>query len=310
MAEATLLFEPGTLQEQVMQQTQHAIDCGALLSLPTEYEFVEQQGMQFLVRILLNLVRKDEAKKATKSQQNSNQSFNPFLPYDENLFVTHLTETHLCLLNKYNVVDHHILMVTRAFEAQDDWLNFQDFLATWACLSELDGLAFYNGGKDAGSSQPHKHLQLVPYLISPQESQFPIETLLDSVLASANHQESIATIPELPFVHALTAIDFTQFQSPIAAATQMLECYRMLLQAVGLQPDGIVNDKKQSGPYNLLMTRRWMLLIPRSHESYASIQVNSLGFAGALLVRSAEQMQQLKQMKPLTLLSQVAVPIA
>lgn len=297
MTEATLLFQPGTLQDKITQKTRHAIDCGALLSLPTDYEFVEQQGVRFLVRLLLNLVRKDEAKQATKP-------FNPFLPYDEDLFVTDISETHLCLLNKYNVVDHHILIVTRAFEPQEDWLNLQDFLAMSACLAEFDGLAFYNGGKDAGASQPHKHLQLVPYL-SPQEPAIPIESLLSSLSESTQAQESIVTIPELPFVHAFTFLRPDQWQFPSQAATVILKRYQTMLRTVGLPIEGA----QQSGSYNLLVTRRWMLLIPRSQESFASIQVNSLGFSGALLVRTKEQMQQLKEMQPFTLLTQVGKAI-
>lgn len=297
-ADVTQWFEPGTLLQKVMQQTQHAIGCGAMLSLPTESEFVEQQGVRFLVRLLLNLVRKDEAKQQRITDK-LDKPFNPFLPYDEDLFVTHLSATHLCLLNKYNVVDHHILIVTRAFEAQDDLLNLQDFVALWTCLAELDGLAFYNGGKDAGASQPHKHLQLVPYLVSPQQPQIPIEALL----ASVKHPEPIATLAELPFVHAFTIFDPIEVQSPRQAAATTLERYDALLQAVGLP----IDHPKQAGPYNLLVTRRWMLLIPRSQESFASIQVNSLGFAGALLVRTKDQMQQLKEMQPFTLLSQVGI---
>ena len=55
------------------------------------------------------------------------------------------------------------------------------------------------------------------------------------------------------------------------------------------------------------MTREWMMVIPRSKESYKNISINSLGFAGALLVRNAEQMEQLKQIGPLTFLQKVAI---
>ena len=52
--------------------------------------------------------------------------------------------------------------MTRAFEEQTDLLNLEDFAALWFCLQEIDGLAFFNGGKIAGASQRHKHLQLIP----------------------------------------------------------------------------------------------------------------------------------------------------
>jgi ATP adenylyltransferase len=48
-------------------------------------------------------------------------------------------------------------------------------------------------------------------------------------------------------------------------------------------------------------------MIPRSQEKFASIAVNSLGFAGTLLVRNEEEMQILKQYKPLKILQNVGV---
>ena len=54
---------------------------------------------------------------------------NPFLPYDPDLWVTHLSDTHTLLLNKFNVVEHHLLVVTRQFESQLDPLNAADFAA-------------------------------------------------------------------------------------------------------------------------------------------------------------------------------------
>lgn len=295
-----LTLEAGTLWEKVRNQTQHALKCGALQSIPTEYQFVEQNGVRFLVRVLANLNRKDEAKKEQERKtKSSGKDFNPFLPYEEDLFVTDLSETHLCLLNKYNVVDHHLLIVTRAFEEQEDWLNVRDFEAMWACLSEIDGLAFYNGGKTAGASQPHKHLQLVPLPFMPDGSSIPIA----SVLAAAQFQNTVGTIPQLPFVHAIARFDPSLMQSPQQAARETLQSYHNLLQAVGLPLEG----ERQTGAYNLLATRQWMIIVPRSRESFESIPVNSLGFAGALLVRNPQQMEFLERVGPMTLLENVAI---
>lgn len=55
---------------------------------------------------------------------------NPFLPYDEDLWVQHLSDSHTLLLNKFNLVDHHVLVVTRAFESQDDALTAADLVAS------------------------------------------------------------------------------------------------------------------------------------------------------------------------------------
>lgn len=288
MAQAKILLQPGTLWTSVKQRTEHALKCGALLSIPTESEFIEQDGVNFQVRILSNLERKYTAKK----QQDKVKDFNPFLPYEQDLWVADISETHVCLLNKFNVVDHHILIITRAFEEQETLLTLADFTAMWACLAEIDGLVFYNGGKQAGASQPHKHLQLVPLPMTPTGEQIPIAPLF----ASAQFQDQVGTIPQLPFAHAFTRLD-----TPTAQAT--LERYHTLLNAIAIHPE----NGKQSGAYNLLATREWMLVIPRTQEDYQGIAVNSLGFAGALLVRNQQQMLLLKELSPMTILSRVGV---
>lgn len=301
----TRRLEPGTLWAKVKERTEYALECGALQSIQTGCEFVEQDGVHFLVRIMPNLARKEKAKKNQDEESASSGSdINPFLPYDKDLFVTDISDTHLCLLNKYNVIDHHLLMVTRSFEHQENWLTLRDFEAMWTCLAEIDGLVFYNGGKTAGASQRHKHLQLVPLPLAGKGPRVPIE----SVLSSAVFQGSVGTVPAFPFAHALARLEPEWATSPSQAASATLECYFHLLQAVGLITNPILNGVRQTGAYNLLATRKWMLIIPRSLEAFDSISVNSLGFAGALLVRSAEQMKVLKEFGPMRVLQSVALP--
>ncbi|MCC5615289.1 phosphorylase [Nostoc sp. CHAB 5836] len=297
MVQDKILLQPGTLWTSVKQRTEHGLKCGALLSIATEFEFVEQDNVRFLVRILSNLNRKKAAKeKQEKQSATSGQKFNPFLPYEEDLFVANISDTHVCILNKFNVVDDHLLIITRAFEEQESLLTLEDFTAMWACLADFDGLAFYNSGKIAGASQGHKHLQLVPLPLAPSGPQIPIEPLL----TSAQFHESNLTLPRLPFIHAFAPLNPHWVQSPFTGAQTTLEVYRTLLDAVGL-------DAMQLGAYNLLMTREWMLIVPRSQEHFQSISVNSLGFAGALLVRNAAEMEILKAQGPMTILKNVAV---
>ena len=164
-------FPSGTLWSRVVERTEHGIRCGAIRSIPTDYEFVEQNGINFLVRVVSRLAKKDQAKKGNP---------NPFLPYDKDLFVANISETHVCLLNKFNVVDHHILIVTREFENQESLLTLNDFEAMWVCMGEFEGLAFYNAGAIAGASQQHKHLQMVPLPLAPEGPKVPLDPALES----------------------------------------------------------------------------------------------------------------------------------
>lgn len=291
----TLLQQPGVLWQRTLDRTRHALECGALFSIPTTYELVEQNGIPFLVRIVANLVRKAEAKQEKKAH---GKDFNPFLPYEEDLFVIDISETHVCILNKFNVVDHHLLMITRAFEEQEALLTLDDFVAAWACLSEIDGLVFYNAGKKAGASQRHKHLQLVP-LPFVSEIRIPIALAFQDT----DVRETVTVTPKLPFIHALIKFEPMPTTSALEMAKETLEKYHQLLQAVGIRTD----QTMQSAPYNLLITREWMLLVPRSQEKFTSISVNSLGFAGALLVRDVEELERLKQIQPINILKNVAI---
>ena len=289
-------LEPNTLWEKIQARTQSALAVKALQPIPTDYQLIEQAGISFLVRIVTNLDRKEQA---IKTQKRSAKKVNPFLPYEPDLFVTDISPTHLCLLNKYNVVDHHFLIITRDFEAQESWLNLADFTALCACLNQIDGLAFYNSGQLAGASQPHKHLQLVPLPLIPNGIGIPLQPALDTV----EYQEKIGRVPQFSFPHALLPLAFPQETSPNTLAATILNNYHTLITALGL-----AGSDRPSGAYNLLITRQWMLLIPRFQESFATISVNALGFAGALLVRNSAQLATLEKWGPLTILQQVCQP--
>ena len=293
MHQQEIRLKPGTLWTSLKKTTELALKSGALKSIPTEVEIFEQDGIKFVVRILENINRK----KANQEKQNqktakTGKEFNPFLPYEEALFVADISPTHVCILNKFNVVDYHFLIITRAFEPQESLLTLEDFTAMWACLAEFDGLVFYNGGKLAGASQPHKHLQIVPFA----ETDIPISPLVKA----AKLDNSLGTIPEFTFVHALTNINLGE------SAEITFKKYHTLLQTLGIKP---LENNIQSGAYNLLMTREWMLIVPRKFEEFESISVNSLGFAGTLLVKNQQQVQLLKNISPINLLNHVAFPL-
>jgi sulfate adenylyltransferase (ADP) / ATP adenylyltransferase len=81
-----------------------------------------------------------------------------------------------------------------------------------------------------------------------------------------------------------------------------LNTYQDLLIHLGCN----LQNSPQVFPYNLLITRQWMVLICRSQDNYQSIPVNSLGFAGSLLVKNQAQLALLKSLGPMTVLKHVA----
>lgn len=148
-------FKPGTLWPTLLERTARARDSRAIVSIPTATEVIEQSAVTFQVRVITTPVLKAIA----TTQSNAD----PFLPYDPDLFVMEISPTHLALLNKFNVVERHLVIVTRSFKPQEAVLTREDCAALLICLAEIDGLGFYNTGPAAGASQRHKHLQMIPF---------------------------------------------------------------------------------------------------------------------------------------------------
>lgn len=284
------MFEPGTLWRKVLERADRAVRVGALRRIPTRSEHVEQGGVRFLVPVVESLALKKEA-----GRIQDETGTNPFLPHERDLFVSDISDTHICLLNKFNVVEHHLLIVTREFEDQEALLNLRDFEAMWTCLFEFDGLAFYNAGVIAGASQRHKHLQQVPVPLGDG----PVRTPMDPLLASANLEAEVGALSGLPFVHAFTRIERFSAMKRAEAARATLALYHEMRRVAGLVRD--------SEPYNLLVTRDWMLLVPRSRETFETISVNALGFAGSLLARNDKELELVRKNGPMAVLRHVSV---
>ena len=227
---------------------------------------------------------------------------NPFLPCDPDLFVADISATHRCLLNKYTVLTDHLLIVTRNFEHQEAWLTRQDFQAMWTCMAEFDGLGFYNGGIGAGASQPHKHLQYVPFPLVSRGPDIPIEALLPIGLPGVIRKSSALT-----FQHGFVCFDSSGRGSVTKKADESFDSYISLLSSVGMDVADVENGGRQSGAYNMLMTRNWMLIVPRSLAGFDGISVNALGFAGHLLARNQQQVETIRRNGPLGLLGHVGI---
>jgi ATP adenylyltransferase len=127
-----------------------------------------------------------------------------------------------------------------------------------------------------------------------------MEALFDSWAAAG----AVLRLLRVPFRHAFALLDPPLFEDRERAADRMQELYDAAMAAIAVAEQGAANDAPN--PYNLLVTRRWMLAVPRSRERFDSISVNALGFAGSLFVRDAAEMQRLREAGPMSVLKQVA----
>lgn len=296
-------FERGCLGRLIEETTRRALRTGALVPIPTDYDFIDDAGIRFYVRVLAALKRKDEERRKQENAADG-RGVNPFLPPEEALVVTRITDTHIAVLNKFNVVDHHLLIITSHFEEQELLLTLRDLEALWICMAEYNALGFYNAGREAGASQPHRHMQMVPLPLAPSGPEIPIDPLLSDVA----WKDGIGMVSGLPFLHAFVRLEPGIVKYSSDAARTTFELYGTMLRAVGIEPPDREGLKKQSMPYCLLVTREWMLLVPRSREFFEGISFNSLAFAGSLFVRDDAQLKLLREYGPMRALASVCLP--
>jgi ATP adenylyltransferase len=270
------------LIQAILDTSRRAVATGALQPIETETFLQEDAGVHFILRTVSGLARKEKARAAAPAAD-------PLGDFDPELFVADLGSTHYVLLNKFNVVAGHALIVTRRFEPQESLLTLDDFEALDACLRDVDGLAFYNGGQAAGASQARKHLQLVPLpLASESPDAVPIERVLGSDRAGPAFAHAYAALPER------------------TSAEGQHAHYLRLLRQIGVRPDTHAHGGPPAGAYNLLVRRRWMLVVPRARACFGTIPVNALGFAGSLFVPSRADLELARAIGPMQVLRGVA----
>lgn len=258
-----------SLWQRMQDVADDARASGALLSIDNQVEVVSDHGIDFVVRVAPQLIEKIRAGRGPVRD-------NPFLPPEAELTVCPIGSHHQLILNKFNVLECHGLIVTNTFVDQSDQLTLADFSAVSQVLEQVDGLVFYNGGKLAGASQAHRHFQIVPRDLG--AGSLPVQAAIDA----CRHHENAKIFP---FQHRLYWLPDTSPETLLDAWLKMEYAWR---------------------PFNLLLTREWMLVVPRSCESVEDISVNSLGFAGALLAKNEAERSCILEKGPISLLTEVS----
>lgn len=239
--------------QKSQQVARAALESGSLLPIATSTNSCLQHGIDFQIKIINQNI-------LTKISTSKTQG-NPFLPYDNDMFVEKIADHHVCLLNKFPVLSPHILICSNEFVEQRTPLSLLDFEAWCYCFTDGDELGFYNGGKEAGASQPHRHMQLVKGT-SP----------LDKAISNG----------ELEFNHRL-------YRHHELSPAQLFENYKQGMQELTLYREDFCL------PHNLLLTKDWFAIIPRSKSKGFEIFLNGLNYAGYFLLKSEAQLDTISR---------------
>lgn len=251
---------------KAIEVSTQALLSGSLLPISTEPRVLVENG----IRYYLHLKNDNSKKKFAPKPKN----FNPFLPYDEDMFVATAGDNHVCLLNKFPVLAPHLLICSNTFIEQITALDHSDFAAWILGYDEPDVLGFYNGGFVAGASQPHRHMQLVK---------------------TVNPMQSITLSGELPFKHRL-------FEYDQLNADSLTADYAQAMTELGL----LAKQGEKCEPYNILLTSRWMLILPRTSNNVEGIFANGINYSGHFLLTNETQVQWLEEYGVLKFLTQCA----
>lgn len=233
-------------------------------------------GNQFQFRVCptIDIKLTSDKEQHSKINHDTGLAFNPFLPYDKKMEVDPLSRhtDHVLLFNKFSLVPNHLLVITRHYESQASSLTKNNFGATIEAmemfgLGQGEWLAFYNRGKLAGASQHHRHLQLLPFVSD--DDPIPLKNALPCVIGPSK----IASFSSLHHY-------FVRFNGDFSVES----LYSHYIEALNSLPHGCQD-------YNLLFTKDWMLLIPRRSEASCGVAMNSLAFAGCLMMKGQEQLE-------------------
>ncbi|KAG0253845.1 bifunctional AP-4-A phosphorylase/ADP sulfurylase [Mortierella polycephala] len=238
---------------------------------------------------------------------------NPFLPHSPALYVADASKDHKILLNKYCIVPRHFLVVTK------DPLSPEDMLAVWNTLKALrdsqDALAFYNCGTRSGASQPHKHLQVIPL-----EEPAPVAALVREYSKrrpgkKENRPGDVFSVPFNCINHVILLPDPSKTNKD--EEDILTEAYITLMDAMMISIREYAEHEQEMGTlstsdrtlcssimssfaYNWILTRDFMMIVPRKQESSnlvkgVELNINSLGFAGMVLAKTKMELDLVEQ---------------
>ncbi|KAF1732212.1 Diadenosine 5',5'''-P1,P4-tetraphosphate phosphorylase 2 [Beauveria bassiana] len=254
---------------------------------------------QFVLTSALNK-KPTAATAGEQSKELVEKSVRPGSDIDTNGYeIGHIGSSHVLVANKFCYARPHYLLLTEdGYSRQYEPLNRSDLAAAWALLSSRgnDKLSlFFNCGNGAGYSRLHKHMQLIP---TPRNT-------FASFLDSANGTE-----PDVPFQWF-----YQRFSDPtVTSVENVVDTYQKLLRKAIKAIETCQEHETDNFPgavcsHNVIMTTRWMLVIPRRRPSVrAESGANAMGMLGYIAVSSKADIDNWTDQGLCKLLRQLGVP--
>ncbi|PSS38047.1 hypothetical protein PHLCEN_2v132 [Hermanssonia centrifuga] len=308
---------PAEIVAQLPERFDKARESGDVLFFPSTISKHQAHGVEFEIRLCPALQKKPslptphfdanaDERRAILGKEG--KKFDPFAPpYVPGLYLGDVKDEeegveYAVLFNKYAVVPHHILLITKEFHSQTSPLMPPDLVQTYLLLVAAHNagrrfFAFYNCGDLSGASQPHKHLQLIPI----EDNGPPVEVLARrTVIETLERPFSLQSLPYANHVRRFPAFLPTAPVDEIepTLSRAFLSLLDLALSTYRRDPAPSTSATTMSTlSYNVILTLEHMHVIPRKAENYTlaetgdALSINSMGFAGCMLVKSERELE-------------------
>lgn len=211
------------------------------------------------------------------------------------------------VFNKYPVVAKHFMIITKEYKPQTTPLSTNELIGSYTILNHLKNLnldenwfAFYNCGEASGASQPHKHIQ---FMTLPKNFETYAEKLANT---STPFIPSVRDEPlqngDLPFAHFVARLPDNA--SDLNEDDLTMYFVSLLQRALTVLRE---NDSN-SISYNVILTTKYMMIVPRANGCYKDLGVNSCGILGLLLCKNEELFNLVKTDGPAEIFKSVGFP--
>jgi sulfate adenylyltransferase (ADP) / ATP adenylyltransferase len=294
------------LYEQALNRFDHLVKQSEILYRP--YQTMKHPSKTFPAAFQLapHLGYKPVLAVDAPERHSNHAESNPFANPDPAFVLPFESTTHTVMLNKYCVYRPQLLLVTKTYRPQYEALDDSDIRATWSLFSELEAgpghnggsnfkhvqvtppsmLAFYNCGAEAGSSQGHKHVQVMP---KPKSRELGFKLFPD--LVGPEYEGNICdALPGVPHKHFILRLpEGANADDAVEAHGKLLARMREVIisRERWRSPDG-----KSDLPHNVLLTKDWVCIIPRQHSrlDHSSI-TNAMGMVGVFWITHPAQIE-------------------
>ncbi|OIW29322.1 hypothetical protein CONLIGDRAFT_669221 [Coniochaeta ligniaria NRRL 30616] len=265
----------------------------------------EDKGLNFEFRITAALTNKPSGTSLTPTTLPSAGVGDVYQPGSDisinNFAIGPVGDSHVLAFNKFCVVRPHMLLVTAdGFRRQYEALDLHDLAAARHVMgSSFQGggggreyMMLYNCGVDAGCSRLHKHMQILP---KPGNSIGGYRLWLDDT------EDMVGAM--IPFKHFLARF------KDLPDANGLLRVYLSLLgNAQAALRDQGENKPGHAVAHNVVLTRRWMVVIPRRRAGVDGADANAAGMLGMVWLSDEDRLKKWLEVGPADVLTQCGVP--